>query len=136
MRYGTKNTINLDGKLQDVLTYDASTLSAYKIAGFFAELFDRATEIEKEIVIKTSEMKILNIKKHDVYFIPENGWQNAGKQRNDYYGKFSLVVSNQNDAEFEVAAYDDCYNKEENINVKKIDQVKVSVSDAVVIEII
>lgn len=135
MRCGTKENVKLDGKLHEILVYEVNTLSAYKLSGFFIELLDKAKAMNKPVIIRADQGEIINIDKYDVYFMPENGWDNAAKQRDDYYGKFTLSVFDENGQEKDAIAYDDCYNKEENINVIKIDHVKTIISDSVVIEI-
>ena len=135
MRCGNNESINLEGKLHEIITYNAESMSAYKLAGFFRELFDKASAKGKDVIVRADNGEILNIKSHEVYFIPEKGWENSAKQRDDYYGKLQVCVFDQEGKEHEVISYKDCYEKEENENSVKIDKIKVIVSDAVVIEI-
>ena len=135
MRCGNNESINLEGKLHEIITYNVENMSAYKLAGFFRELFDKATSKGKEIIVRADNGNILNIKSYEVYFIPEKGFENSAKQRDDFYGKLQLCVFDQDGKEHEVVSYDDCYEKEENVNTVKIDKVKIIVSDAVVIEV-
>ncbi|MGL4989687.1 MAG: hypothetical protein ACRC57_00775 [Sarcina sp.] len=135
MRCGTKENIKLDGKLHEIIKYDTSLLSAYKLSGFFGELFEKASNMKKDLIIRVDDGEIRDVIKHSVYFIPENEWESSAKQRDDYYGKFNIVIEDQDGKEIEIAAYDDCYNKKENKNTQRINHVKIIVSDAVVIEI-
>lgn len=135
MRCGTKENIKLDGKLHEIIKYDTSLLSAYKLSGFFGELFEKACNMKKDLIVRVDNGEIRDVIKHSVYFIPENGWRDSAKQRDDYYGKFNLVIEDQEGKEIEIVAYDDCYNKDENQNTLRINHVKIIVSDAVVVEI-
>lgn len=134
MRLGKNENINLDGKLHEIITYNTSEMSAYKLAGFFRELFDKASSKGKDVIVRADNGDILNIKSHEVYFVPEKGWENSAKNRDDYYGKMQLCVFDENGKEHEVAAFDECY-EHENVNTTRIDLVKIIVSDAVVVEI-
>ncbi|MGL4450600.1 MAG: hypothetical protein ACRCTZ_05355 [Sarcina sp.] len=134
MRLGNNEKINLDGKLHEIISYNTNEMSAYKLAGFFKELFEKASSKGKDFIVRADNGDIINVKSHGVYFMPENGWENSAKQRDDYYGKMRLCVFDENDKEYEVAAFDDCY-EEENVHTVKINLVKIIVSDAVVVEI-
>ena len=135
MRNGVNTEIHLDGKLHEIITYDVKNLSAYKLAGFFKDLLEKAVATGRDVIIRKDNEEIINVSAHEVYFIPENGWKNSSKQRDDYYGKLQLVVFDDKNVELDMLTYDDCYQKEDLDHLAKIDIVKLIVSDAVVIEI-
>ncbi|MGL4740997.1 MAG: hypothetical protein ACRC41_09350 [Sarcina sp.] len=137
MRSGIIENVTVNGIVSEIISYDVVGTSAFKLAGFFRELFDKlGSDYEKSITIKCDGKEIKNISSQEIYFIPETDFEHSAKGRGDYYGRMEFVVYDSNSIEHEVISVDDCYEKQTldiNPNIKA---VKVITTNEIVIEII
>lgn len=115
MRKGIKEIVNLEGKINEITTYDTENLSAYKLAGFFRELFEKVNnKIDKEKTYLQVNSDINeNYESFEVRFSPEDEWENSAKGRDDYYGTMALVVFDENKIEKMKIEIEDLYNTKE-----------------------
>ncbi|MGL4991623.1 MAG: hypothetical protein ACRCX8_03350 [Sarcina sp.] len=137
MRNGIVENITVNGIVKEIVTYDVVGASAFKLAGFLKELFDKlGSNYNKNITIKCDEKEIKNISSQEIYFIPETDFEHSAKGRGDYYGRMEFIVYDSGNIEHEVISVDDCHEKQTldiNPNIKA---VKVITTNEIIIEII
>lgn len=117
MRNGIKEIVNLEGKINEVTTYDTENLSAYKLAGFFRELFETVNNVvdtEKTYVQVNDNINEM-YKSSGIRFSPEDEWENSAKGRDDYYGTMSLIIFDEDKKEKMKIEIEDHYKKNEEV---------------------